>query len=481
MHREEYVYLAGLTHEAALIAWGAFFFKIKDNGAEWKLVDDSDLDKVGARRFESIGRRSSPYGRAVVEVFKDGQKVAEDASSTTNHTWIAGLAPNTEYTYAVTIDNVAWAGGMLLDWEPIKGGGRLVNAGGKYDNRFRTFPHPDERADLAFAVLGDFGTGVRKLSTRDERGKYEHGRQRDVADALAFIVDANWGTSGEVRLILTTGDNIYASKKILGIPVGGQGDEDDDWFFTYFQPYRYVLNRVPVFPSIGNHDTGESEDSDDRGQIEDNLFLRDRFLGLEPSGRASLSPGLFYRVAFGSVAEFIAVDTSKRTLLFGKRYFEHPNHRTFIETAFPDRGGGADRWHIPFGHHPFYCAGPQHGNTKSLIAVMGEKFRRSGVKVYFSGHEHNYQHSVVDGICYVLSGGGGKVRLSKGSDMDFETARTVAWAEENHFLYVIVDGNEMTIVPLGPAGREKMPQPIGLTDRSGNEVDSTITIRLTDQ
>jgi hypothetical protein len=31
-----------------------------------------------------------------------------------------------------------------------------------------------------------------------------------------------------VRLILTTGDNIYSAKKFLGIPIGTTGAEDDD-------------------------------------------------------------------------------------------------------------------------------------------------------------------------------------------------------------------------------------------------------------
>ena len=54
------------------------------------------------------------------------------------------------------------------------------------------------------------------------------------------------------------------SQVLFGIPVSASGDEDDDWFFTYFQPYRYVLNRIPVYPSIGNHDADESEACDDR-------------------------------------------------------------------------------------------------------------------------------------------------------------------------------------------------------------------------
>ena len=99
--------------------------------------------------------------------------------------------------------------------------------------------------------------------------------------------------------MLTTGDNIYAGSRLLGIPIGGTGDEDDDWFFTYFQPYRYVINRMPVYPSIGNHDADETEERDDRAQVEDNFYLRERIAGEEAAGRASFGPGLFYRFRYG--------------------------------------------------------------------------------------------------------------------------------------------------------------------------------------
>jgi hypothetical protein len=59
-HAEPYVYLAGLTHKAALIAWGGFYFRVRSrkNGDEWKLVDDSDLDHVHPPRRASIGAKN---------------------------------------------------------------------------------------------------------------------------------------------------------------------------------------------------------------------------------------------------------------------------------------------------------------------------------------------------------------------------------------------------------------------------------------
>ena len=67
--------------------------------------------------------------------------------------------------------------------------------------RIRTLP----AASLSFAVMGDFGIGVKRDSpTR---------RQQKVANAIRKAVD-----SANVRLILTTGDNIYAGVTPAGDP-----------------------------------------------------------------------------------------------------------------------------------------------------------------------------------------------------------------------------------------------------------------------
>ena len=67
-HAEPYVYLAGLSHKSALIAWGAFYFKVRSDGRA-KIVDDADLQWIHPPRCESIGCRSDAYGPARVEIF----------------------------------------------------------------------------------------------------------------------------------------------------------------------------------------------------------------------------------------------------------------------------------------------------------------------------------------------------------------------------------------------------------------------------
>jgi tartrate-resistant acid phosphatase type 5 len=437
---EPFLHLAGLTHKSALIAWGAFYFRVKDSGKEFKLVDDDDLDKIHPPRRETIGARSEPYGNARVAVFdKDGQKeVASAFTNTANHCWVPGLEPDTEYTYKVFVNEEEWARGERRDWVSGGDGKGLNLIGRSYRNRFRTHPDPTRPspAPFTFAVLGDFGVGIRK--DKDDR------RQRQIAEALEQAVKEH-----NVRLILTTGDNIYRSGGFLG--TGGQtGDEDDDWYFTYYQPYRYVINRVPVYPSIGNHDAGETESRDDRTQLEDNFYINERIAGEEAAGRASVDPGLFYRFRFSSDVEFICIDTSKEpTTGFKDRLFKHPKHQEFLKLALPAADGGPTTWRIPFCHHPPFSAGPQHHNTGGMEELI-EQFRRAGVRAVFSGHEHNFQHSRADGVDYFVTGGAGKIRTNK--PKKFEKARTLSWAAAHHFLLVTVEGKRMTVRPIAELG-----------------------------
>lgn len=458
-HAEPYVYLPEVTHRSALVAWGAFYFRVRSKG-RWKLVDDDDLKYVHPPRKDSIGACSAPYGPARVEAYDTaGARVCSAQTQVTNHCWLTGLAADTEYTYKVFIKGEEWAQGERWDWSPADKA--LVQAGGRYDNRFRTHPHPDTVASsLTFAVIGDFGVGVKKASpTR---------RQQQIADALRQAVD----TEG-VRLLLTTGDNIYAAKKLLGVPIASTGDEDDDWFFTYFQPYRYVINRVPVYPSIGNHDASESEDCDDRAQVEDNFYMVERMAGRESEGRASFGPGLFYRFRYGSDIEFICIDTSKEAFFRGRRLFEFPKHWSFVEASFPE--DGARMWRMPFAHHPPFSAGPQHYNTASMLRLQ-PLFRRAGVQAMFSGHEHNFQHAHTEGIDYFVTGAAGKFR--GGMPDRFEDAHTRSWSAACHFLLARIDNGRMIVRALG----EQRHDGTGLADITrydprGGVVTSPIEVR----
>lgn len=438
-HFEAFVHLADLTHDRALIAWGGFFFDPPDgDSSSAQIVEDHDLADVPGQghRDESIGVSSRAYGAGEVEVLDPAtdEVVATASTSERNHVWLTGLAPDTEYEYRLSVDGRPWVEHGTYDWLHRDGHPDLVRTDRDYDLRFRTFPAPDTAAPLRFAVLGDYGVGI---LASDGKGR----RQMQIADALDRAVR----TAG-VRLVLTTGDNVY-----LGADdsVDGTGDQDDDWYYSFYQPYRYVIAQVPVYPGVGNHDTGESEISDNRDQLADNLFTDLRFGADVESRRASVDPGLYYRFSFGADIDFVCIDTTEADVVEDREYFFHiPRHREFLEDSFPERDGSATRpaWRIPFTHHPPYCAGPKHHDAEQLIEVLMPLVHRSGVQLVVSGHEHNFQHHHRDGVDFLVTGASGKLR--EGRPDRLEAVGNRSWAAEGHFLIVDVEEHQLTVHPL---------------------------------
>jgi tartrate-resistant acid phosphatase type 5 len=460
VHFEPFQHLADLGDVHALIAWGGFYFRRGDSSyGEWRVVDDQELREVaGSDRSSTIGASSEPFGRAVVEVEDDGRVVATAETAERNHVWVHGLEPDTEYRYRVFMDGRPWADGERWDWDTDRS--TLRPAGRRYDNRFRTFPAPESETRIEFAALGDFGVGI--FAEREDGA-----RQLRLARALERIVEHR-----DVRFVATLGDNIYLGPQDT---VAGTGGEDDDWYASFYQPYRYVLNRIPFFPTVGNHDAGDSESSDDREQLADNLFLHERFLPRVETGRASIDPGLFYRFQVGANLELICIDTSLASDMPGlEHYFDDPSHADWIRDALEPSGAERPRWRIPFSHHPAYCAGPEHHSTPGMVERLVPLFAQSDVRLVLSGHEHNFQHSIVDDVHYVVSGAAGKLRTEPPTD--FEGAGTRSWAAAGHFLLVEVDQDRVAVQPVEEAAEDGTPRVIERVDPSGARVAGRIEV-----
>jgi tartrate-resistant acid phosphatase type 5 len=451
-YEEEYVYLADLTDTAALISWGKFFF-----ASTMELVRDRKIHLLDGQhgRHTSIGANCEPYGDVDVEVRNEADVLVQTVRVVNDtFTWVAGLTADTTYTYRVIADpdgtRRVWADGRLSSYDPkIK---ELVETSRRYACRFRTFPALDTPAPLTFAVVGDTGTGT------DD--------QASLGRALEAAIE-----SRGARFVLMTGDTIYRKS-------GGAGDDDDEWLMTYFQPYRTLLDRMPFYPCVGNHDTAETLGEGGQGDtlaLYDNTLVTARFSQPRPGRDAAVTKGLFYRFRFGRDIEFICLDTSKEALLFGKRMFEKEPGRTWMRQAF-DTPLGAPRWRIPFSHHPPYCAGPQHGDTDSMRDKIIPLCLANGVRAFLSGHEHNFQclgsEDAEKRVTCVVTGGGGQWR--DGEPDKATNGFMQAWGGNagTHFLIVTIDGAKMTIEPIAADGT-----PLPLKNRQGQAVSGPIVVK----
>ena len=422
------LHLVDVTEDAALIGWGGFWLDDRD-GRTW-VVDDDELPAGG-----TIGAGSPSYGDAVVEARRDGRVVATAETADVNHVWVEGLRPDTTYEYLVTVGGEPW----------VDGGGRL-----------RTHPAEDDPVEITFAALGDYGVGI----VNGEAGR----RQAAVARTLTWLADRR-----DLRCVVGLGDNIYGGDEDR---LEESGDEDDDWFFTFYEPYRRVIDRLPFYPAAGNHDGPDEEDNDDRAQLEDNFHLRARFAPRQENGRASLDPGLFYQLRLGAMVDLICVDTSwggER----GRHWFDDAAHLRWLTDTLTDTA--APRWRIPFSHHPPWCAGPKHPGMPEQVDRLVPRYRDGGVRLSLHGHEHNLQHGRVDGIDYVISGAGGKLDIEP--PRDFEAAGTCSWAAEPHCLLVEVSRERLTITPYaGMADGDAEPRVVERRAPDGTIVTEPITV-----
>lgn len=437
-HIEPYVYLAEVTETSALIAWGSFEFRGK---------------AVTANEFEinqlvkaNIGESTPALAQSqMVKVFRsDGSEIGTFTATTgKNFCWLTGLTPDTEYRYQVVLGEVPFAQGPRFDWVQVGGREKLVS-GKEYRFQFRTRPQLDQPSDLNFVVLGDYGKGINQLTGGDRF-------QGPIAQALEQSM-----VTYRPRFLLTTGDNIYKG-----------GSNDKDWFLKYFQPYRYIISQIPVYPTVGNHDDGETEDSTDRTVLYDNFLMKER-LRNDTTALVDQEAGLFYQIRYGSDIEFVCLDTASHTILnrYPNRKFNLPRGSQFI-TALTSRPlNQTPRWLIPFFHHPPFCAGPTHashlnvstgkgeGDYGSLTKAQFDALIQAGVRVVFSGHEHNFEYAKPANynLHCIISGAGGALRDGQLNHDSLREASIQSWSNQAHFLIVTIQAPDRGVMEIRVIG-----------------------------
>jgi hypothetical protein len=239
--------------------------------------------------------------------------------------------------------------------------------------------------------------------------------------------------------VISLGDNIYGDIATFLFGYKHTGDSDVDWRGKFFEPYEGVLRHIPFYPILGNHDGNETERRGDLTTYLDNFFF--------PQDR----PARWYRFQFADLAEFFALDTTRSSESGPLRavYLENSQQFQWMREVITTSG---PPWKIPYFHHPVLSAGPRHAPFERELAHWVRLFQTAGVKVAFSGHEHNLQFCEVSdrsaGIRFVTSGAGGELRdgniLRK-----MKSAGVAGWAPQCHFLVVEIEGKTMRMTPVG--------------------------------
>ena len=221
--------------------------------------------------------------------------------------------------------------------------------------------------------------------------------QGAVAGAMQRYADAH-----EVTAILTTGDNFYS----------------DDWEFL-LEPYGWAAeSSIPFWIVWGNHDV-ESQNR------------------IDAVNEAFDDPPRWSLFEWGQV-DVVVLDSNQITSADQAVFFLNVMEASVRPT-------------IVVVHHPPYSCSHRGSTTELVNQVVS--LLDDDVVLVLSGHDHSYQRFLLDGVNYVVTGGGGS-SLNPLSECPTNHPELLAGAELHHFVTLeqTSEGIELTAIDVNGEG-----------------------------
>ncbi len=236
--------------------------------------------------------------------------------------------------------------------------------------------------------------------------------------SLTFAVLGDTRTQHEVhrrvveRLLAAAPDFVLHTGDLVA-----DGNDPALWE-TFFEIERDLLTRVPFYPALGNHEGNSPlyfEHFDLPGNERWYTFEHEnaRFICLEVDGSADYEPG-------------------------SEQY-------VWLEQTL---AANTQPWLFAFFHFPPYTSAEEAGYERSLRRALVPLFERYGVDVVFNGHKHNYERNEVNGVTYVVTGGGGAPLYAP---VEREPTQA-AFALAHHFVLVRIAGDRLEATTISVDG-----------------------------
>ncbi len=298
-------------------------------------------------------------------------EVVSDPKPTTEHVLpLSNLSASTRYWYEVEIDGAVVAGGP--------------------DHTFRTYPEKGSPEPFRFIAWGDSGNGT--------------SGQLAVARRMTEL-------NAEPAFGLILGDIIYP---------GGEAENYDPY---YFAPYRDLLRRMAVWPTIGNHDVVTQNGA----PYLDAFHLPTN----NPAGTE-----LYYSWDYGNV-HFVCLDTHRSSFSPGSAQ---------LQWLAQDLAASNAQWKIVYFHVPPYSGGT-HADSAAVKNNILPVLEEAGVDVVFSGHSHVYERTFLLKANTVVQNNVARYdqRLSEGSIyvVSGSAGMTGPLSNPNHPLMAFQKGNTL--------------------------------------
>ncbi|MGH9341910.1 MAG: phytase [Acidobacteriota bacterium] len=168
-----------------------------------------------------------------------------------------------------------------------------------------------------------------------------------------------------------------------------RGDVYSQWERLFFTPARDLIDHVPIYPTLGNHERNAEH------------YFEYFSLPGEASGTES-----WYSFDYGNV-HFVILNSNPNFMKEGSEQ---------LDWLVQDLQGSRASWKFVSFHHPPFTAGGNYYTSRrlELKRLLHPIFERHGVDIVFNGHDHNYERSRPiasrEGrrpVTYIVNGNGG--------------------------------------------------------------------------
>ncbi len=324
-----------------------------------------------------------------------------DAQDTRHSLTVSDLKPATAYDIEVGLAN--GHGGYNAPaflgqaWEPVS---------------FRT---ASDQPPLRVAVIGDAGMGDQ------------------VTPQLAKQI-AGYNPS----FVIFVGDTVY------NIP--DNKDQYEAFALKYYEPLAPLLQSMPIYNVVGNHDTEKST-------LYNGIpffyhayppFVDPRFQPSDNQGRNQ-----WYAFAYQNI-QFIILDT--------QTFYDEDGGEAQLAWLKERLADTRFTYSIPAFHIPPYTSGLHTYDGSPVRQQWQPLFEANRVPLVLSGHDHNYQRLQVNGITYLVSGGGSASLYGQKTLLP----ESVVFAKQSNFaiLDFYADRIELQAVALGGAILDQATIPV---------------------
>jgi len=235
---------------------------------------------------------------------------------------------------------------------------------------------------------------------------------------IAALGDMGYRTSDQ-RAVLAQLERTEFDLALLTGDIAYNDGELDEYEKNFFDVYGHLMRSAPFYPAAGNHDYR----TDDGGPFRQVFALPENG---GPKGRER-----WYSFDHGDV-HVVVLDTDN----LGEA------QEAWLEA---DLARNRNPWVIGVLHRPPFSAGRQELEVRSSLHPILARHR---VPLVLAGHDHHYERrEPVDGVTYVITGGGGRGTRPVGPGGGSAFAAQVA-----HHLLIVVERDRLRLWAIDATG-----------------------------